>query len=174
MVKKFQDWYKIQKDFHQWNMIPQDQLVYERLKSKNWKINFEHCHYALKELLQESECPRNKDPDFYVITNIELSKKPLGELFALYKECYDRSTCGVYVAALSYYLEPEYPRPELSGLYSENIDQVFRENFSYVDSVENCSTVIDVPLNDNPVIEGTNYIFVHPNIKYFLWKNKNV
>lgn len=177
MSKRFPDWYKLQKDIQCWDMIPPDMLVYNRLNSSNLKINFDYCHYGLRDALQHLECSVNEQPDFYIITDIELSKKPLSELFALYKTCYNTSTSGIYIAALSYYLEPDKVRPDLTGLYSENIDLVFRENFSYVHQVENCSTIIDFPIVDaqtkNFMIEGSNYIFVHPNIKYFLWKNKN-
>jgi hypothetical protein len=63
----------------------------------------------------------------------------------------------------------------MSDSYSKNIDFVFRENFSYADHIENYSIVQDYPLKitdeqDN-LIEGSNYIFVHPNIRYFLMKN---
>ena len=178
MVKRHPDWYKLQKDSQSWDAIPQDLLVYDRLKLSNLKINFDYCHYGLRNLLEHLICPDNQKPDFYIITDIELSKKPLGELFTLYKECYDTSTCGIYLAALSYYLEPDKVRPELTGLYSENIDLVFRENFAYASKVENCSTVIDFPQaeaqKENFFKEGVNYIFVHPNIKYFHWKNENI
>ena len=96
-------------------------------------------------------------------------------MFAFYQECYNKSNRGIYIAALSYYLSPLSFDETLSGIYSENIDTVFRKNFAFADRIENLSTVIDYPLQlahqQGYMIEGGNYIFVHPNIKYFLWKD---
>jgi hypothetical protein len=62
----------------------------------------------------------------------------------------------------------------LTGSYSQNIDTVFRKNLSFATHIEQYSTVIDYPVkvanSEGTMREGSNYIFVHPNIRYFLWK----
>ena len=138
-------------------------------------LNFDYCHYSIKHLLDAFECEADQQPDLYIITDIELSKNRLEELFAFYQDCYNKSKRGIYIAALSYYLSPLNFDETLSGTYSENIDTVFRKNCAFADRIENLSTVIDHPLQlahrQHFMIEGANFIFVHPNIKYFLWKD---
>lgn len=174
MAKRFHDWYKLQKDHQGWNQIPPDLVVAEKLVPLNLTINFDYTHYSLKNLLKEFECPVDQDPDFYLITNIELSKKPLSELFDLVQQCYEKSRAGVYFAALSYYLEPDKVFDNLTGPYSKNIDTIFRRYLSFAYQVEDYSTVIDYPVivanKEHTMHEGKNFIFVHPNIKYFVWK----
>lgn len=175
MSKRFHDWYKLQKDQQGWTSIPPDRVLAGILAPMNLSLNFDYCHYSIKELLGEFQCMPDKTPDLFVITDIELSKQPLEKLFAFCQDCYNKSNRGVYLATLSYYLSPLFFDKTLSGSYSENIDTVFRRNFSYADRIENLSTVIDYPLTvahkQGHMIEGSNYIFVHPNIKYFLWKD---
>lgn len=174
MPKRYHDWYKMQQDTQGWDAIPADKMVAKKLEPLHLSIDFTHCHYGLKKLLSKYECDDDCIPDFYLVTELELGKLPLGDLFALYKKLYDRSKVGIYLAVLSYYLQPDKTYPHLTGSYSENIDRVFRENLSFADRIENCSTVIDYPLVQAQVKgfmeEGANYIFVHPNIKFWLWK----
>lgn len=176
MSKRFHDWYKIQKDIQGWNNIPPDIVLADILAPMNVSLNFDYCHYSIKQLLSEFECPTDQQPDVYIITDIELSKLCLDELFRLYQDCYNKSKRGIYIAALSYYLSPLNFDETLLGTYGENIDTVFRKNCLFADRMENLSTVIDHPLalahEQGHMIEGANYIFVHPNIKYFLWKDQ--
>jgi hypothetical protein len=107
------------------------------------------------------------------LTDIELGKLPLETFFKLVRKKYNDSKFGGYIAVLSYYLNTNVVRHDLQGSYSENIAQVFSENLSYVNRLENLSSVTDFPINktkNNVLIEGSNFIFVHPNIRYFLWK----
>ena len=175
MSKRFHDWYKMQKDIQGWNSIPPDTVLANILAPMDLSLNFDLCHYSIKQLLGTFECVDGQQPDLYIITDIELSKLRLEELFALYQDCYNKSKRGVYVAALSYYLSPTSFDETLSGTYSENIDTVFRNCCSFANRIENLSTVIDHPLQvahqHGFMLEGVNYIFVHPNIKYFLWKD---
>lgn len=174
MTKRYHDWYKIQKDVQEWENIPPDTTIAHRLAALGVSINLDHCHYALRDLLRDFRCPPDQDPDFFVITELELGKRRLPELFEFYQECYDRSRAGIYVAVLSYYLTPGTVHPHLTGPYSKNIDTVFRQNFTYADAIENLSTVDDYPLvhaqKQSYLAEGANFIFIHPNIRYFLWK----
>lgn len=175
MSKRFHDWYKLQKDAQEWDTIPSDNILANILAPLNLSLNFDYCHYSIKQLLNTFECPSSQQPDMYIITDIELSKFRFEELFALYRDCYNKSKSGIYIAALSYYLSPLEFDDTLSGTYSENIDLIFKKNLSFANRIDNLSTVIDFPLNlaqeQGHMIEGSNYIFVHPNIKYFLWKD---
>lgn len=175
MSKRYHDWYKMQKDTQGWNSIPPDIMLAEVLAPMDLSLNFEYCHYSIKQLLKIFECPPDQQPDFYIITELELGKKPLEELFEFYQDRYHKSKRGIYIAVLSYYLSPLQFDETLSGTYSENIDTVFRKNLSFADRIDNYSTVIDFPLEfgvkQGQLVEGANYIFVHPNIKYFLWKD---
>ena len=174
MTKRVHDWYKLQKDFGYLTTIPQDDQVYNRLKNNNWKINFKYCHYGLKQMFQNTETNKNSF-DFAIITDIELSKKKLSEFTSLAKIMYKNSKHGIYISALSYYLNPDKHDPSLPGTYSENIVQVFSKLFSFADRIENVSEVHDFPLQtrwiNDKLDEGANYIFVHPNIRFYLWKN---
>jgi hypothetical protein len=175
MSKRFHDWYKTQKDVQGWKSIPPDADLANILAPMDLSLNFDYCHYSIKHLLDAFECEADQQPDLYIITDIELSKNRLEELFAFYQDCYNKSKRGIYIAALSYYLSPLNFDETLSGTYSENIDTVFRKNCAFADRIENLSTVIDHPLQlahqQHFMIEGANFIFVHPNIKYFLWKD---
>ena len=177
MSKRFHDWFKIQKDVLGFNDIPPDMVLANTLAPLNLTLNFDYCHYSIKKLLGEFECMPNLQADFYIITDIELSKLYLKDLFTFYQDCYNKSKRGIYIAALSYYLHPLTFDETLSGTYSENIDTVFRKNCSFADRIDNISTVIDHPTQlarqEGHMIEGSNYIYVHPNIKYFLWKDHN-
>jgi hypothetical protein len=174
MSKRFHDWYDIQKKMQGWEAIPSDLAVVEKLMPLDITINFDYCHYGLRNLLQDFECPAGDQPDFFIITDLELGKRNLEDLFVLYREYYEKSKAGIYVAALSYYLQTTKTYDNLTGSYSENIDTVFRSNLNFANKVENYSTVMDYPVDAaqlcGTMIEGSNYIFVHPNVKYFLWK----
>lgn len=165
----------MQKDIQGWDIIPPDAVLASKIVPTKLSLNFDYCHYSIKQLLGEFECEPNQQPDLFIITDIELSKLRFDKLFDLYRDCYNKSKRGVYIAALSYYLSPMSFDESLPGSYSENIDTVFRRNCSFADRIENMSTVIDNPLQlahqQGHMIEGSNYIFVHPNIKYFLWKD---
>jgi hypothetical protein len=165
----------MQKDVQGWISIPPDTVLANTVAPLDLSLNFDYSHYSIKQLLGAFECIPGQQPDLYVITDIELSKLRLEELFTFYQDCYNKSKRGIYVAALSYYLSPLNFDETLLGTYSENIDTVFRMNCSFADRIDNLSTVIDYPLQvahqQHYMIEGSNYIFVHPNIKYFLWKD---
>jgi hypothetical protein len=164
----------MQKDVQGWNNIPPDTVLANIIAPMDLSLNFDYCHYSIKQLLNTFECAPGQQPDLYIITDIELSKLRFEELFSLYQNCYNKSKRGIYIAALSYYLAPMHFDETLTGTYSENINTVFRKNCSFAGRIEDLSTVIDNPLQlahqQGYMIEGSNYIFVHPNIKYFLWK----
>lgn len=174
MAKRYHDWYKMQKDAQGWQNIPPDLALANRLMDLDITINVDHCHYGLANLLHTKTVPHGAAADFYIITDIEISKWPMSKLFDLYHRCYDSSRMGIYVAALSYYLNPERTDAGLVGSLRANIDWVFRDRLPRATMIENWSTVKDDPIGEARIAhyleEGANYLFVHPNIRYLLWK----
>jgi hypothetical protein len=171
-MKRYHDWYKLQKDFQGWKTIEPDAEVTAIVSQKKWCLNLDYCHSSLKNLLEKYHVPKTK-VDFFVITDLELSKLPLDIVFKLITHHYNNSSTGGYIACLSYYLNPRKNYTGLSNSYSTNIDTVFRSALSFVDQIENRSVVTDHPINkliNGQLVEGSNFIFVHPNIRYFLWK----
>ena len=102
MSKRYHDWYRVQQRAQGWNSVPADLAVAEKLRPMALKINFDYCHYGLKSLLQEFECPAAQQPDFYIVTELELGKKPLEQLFDFYRGLYENSRVGMY---------PKTPKP---------------------------------------------------------------
>ena len=111
--------------------------------------------------------------DFFVITDLELSKFPLDMFFKLVEKQYKNSSTGGYIACLSYYINSRKQYAGLGDSYSKNISMVFNQELSFAARLENYSQVFDRPIDpvvNNQLVEGANFIFVHPNIRYFLWK----
>ena len=170
--KRVHNWYQLQQDIQGWNEIKPDQDVVDRLAGKHWNINLSKCHDNLKQKLLP-HIVKKSELDFFVITDLEFSKMPLNVLFKYYKDCYKKSKFGIYISVLSYYINSPTKYKHLTDTYSKNIDLIFRENLNFVNRIENVSDVNDWPINivkDNSLIEGSNFIFVHPNVRYFLWK----
>lgn len=171
-MKRYHDWYSLQKNFQGWDEIRPDHDVLTKLQDRRWSMDLTHCHENLKRLLREVDVAGDQQ-DFFIITDLELSKFPLHMFFKIVEKKYQKSRYGGYIAALSYYLNPRRPDHDLSGTYSENIDRVFRSNLHFANKIECVSQVNDDPISivvDNRLLEGTNFIFVHPNIRYYLWK----
>lgn len=171
-MKRYHDWYKLQKDFQGWQSIKPDMDVVNVVSQNNWCLDLEYCHSSLKELLKKYHVSKST-VDFFVVTEIELSKLPLDLFFKIVKNYYEKSTTGGYMACLSYYLNCRKSYTGLGDSYSNNIDIVFRQEMYFANQIENCSEVTNYPLNklrNGHLIEGSNFIFVHPNIRYFLWK----
>jgi len=171
-MKRYHDWYKLQQDFQGWNGITPDETVINRLSDKNWSIDTKHCHLSLKQSLSKFSNETGSS-DFFILTDVEIGKLPLDVFFKIVKKKYESSKHGGYIAILSYYLNVKVSDPSLTGSYKENIETVFSNNLSYVSNLENVSDVVDFPINivvDDELVEGANFIFVHPNIRYFLWK----
>jgi hypothetical protein len=166
------DWYKLQQQIHGFSEIQPDQEVIDRLANKNWNIDLTHAHTNLKNKLAPYSVPKSS-LDFFVMTDMEISKFPLEMIFKIIKSKFESCTNGGYISLLSYYLVSKTKYPKLTGTYSDNIDTVFRENLKFVTEIEDKSVVIDEPINvvrNGRLYEGNNFIFVHPNIRYWLWK----
>jgi hypothetical protein len=171
-MKRYHNWYNLQKDFQGWQSIKPDMDVVNIVSQNNWCLDLEYCHASLKQLLRKYHAPKST-VDFFVVTELELSKLPLDLFFKIIKRQYENSSTGGYIACLSYYLNCRKSYAGLGDSYSSNIDIVFREELFFANQIENCSKVTDHPINilsDGNLIEGSNFIFVHPNIRYFLWK----
>jgi hypothetical protein len=166
------DWYRLQQQMIGFTEILPDQDVINVLTDKKWNLDLSHAHANLKNKLTPYSVPKTKT-DFFVITDIEISKFPLEMIFKIIKSKFESSTHGGYIAFLSYYLTSKTRYHELTGTYVENIDTVFRQNLQFVSRIENKSTVIHDPIDkvhNGALLEGSNFLFVHPNIRYWLWK----
>lgn len=166
------DWYNLQKKFQGWDDIVPDNNLVKFLSDKKWCLDLTRCHESLQKKLQPYHVNKPK-VDFFVTTDIELSKLPLEVLFKLFRTQYTASEIGGYIAVLSYYINCNTRYQNLTDSYKNNIDLIFKKNFSYVQTIENQSCVTEYPIyniKNDKLIEGSNFIFVHPNIRYFLWK----
>ena len=171
-MKRYHDWYNLQKKFQGWDIIQSDTNVVNVVSQSNWCLNLDHCHQSLKNLLEKYHVPKPQ-VDFFVITDLELSKLPLDIFFKLIEKQYKNSSTGGYIACLSYYINARKQYAGLGDSYSKNISMVFNQELCFADRVENHSEVFDCPIKevvDGKLVEGSNFIFVHPNIRYFLWK----
>jgi hypothetical protein len=171
-MKRYHDWYKLQKDFQGWDAIQPDIDVVNIVSKNNWCLNLDHCHASLKNLLEKYHMPKEQ-VDFFVITDPELSKFPLDVFFKLVTKHYKNSSIGGYMAHLSYYLNTRKKYSGLGDSYSKNINMVFDQELSFANRLEDCSVLLDYPITkviNGQLVEGSNFIFVHPNIRYFLWK----
>jgi hypothetical protein len=171
-MKRHHNWYNLQKDFQGWQIIKPDADIRNLVSKNNWCLNLDYCHSSLKELLIQYHVPKSV-VDFFVITDLELSKFPLDVFFKLVKHQYENSSIGGYIACLSYYINSRKSYIGLGNSYCDNINTVFQNELYFASRIENCSVVVDYPINKlsgDVLIEGTNFIFVHPNIRYFLWK----
>ena len=169
LVKRQVDWHDLQKKSQGWSEIHPDRVLCDRLFKLQPSVNLKFAHQNLKNKLSSLESGN----DMFVITDIEISKIPLEGILQLVKQKYNESTLGVYVALLSYYITPKQVNRSLPDSYSESIHIYFQTEFSYAAQVEDHSQVYDVPtdlIKDNDLVEGANFIFVHPNIRFFLLK----
>lgn len=171
-MKRYHDWYKLQKDCQGWDAIQPDVDVVNMVSQNHWCLNLDHCHQSLKSLLEKYHVPKSQ-VDFFVITDPELSKFPLDIIFKLVEKQYTLSSVGGYMACLSYYLNSRKKYTGLGDSYNQNIKQVFEQELSFAVRVQCHSQVLDRPIDqvvNGQLVEGSNFIFVHPNIRYFLWK----
>jgi hypothetical protein len=167
------DWYELQKRNLLFNEIAPDQEVIQRLTHTNWTIDLSKAHQNLKTKLW-SHNTSDKKFDFFIMTDIELSKLPLEMFFKIVQHKYQHSKYGGYIALLSYYLTSNTTYSDLGASYKYNINQVCSQYLEFVNNIENKSMVYDQPIDllddKGKLLEGSNFIFVHPNIRFWLWK----
>jgi hypothetical protein len=168
LIKRNHDWYELQKVNQKWDLLEIDKFVFNKIPN-NFSVNVKYAHSSLKNLYNNLD----KNNDFYIISDLSISKFPLENIIKIIKKLYNLSNFGVYVSLLSYYITPKKNLSDLPDSYEESLKIYFEEKFSFANKIENYSVVSDNPLNllkNNHLIEGANFIFVHPNIRYFLWK----
>lgn len=172
-MKNSNAWYNLQQKNQGWKEIEPDYELTQFLSSKSWSLNLKFCHANLKEKLSQFNVEKT-EKDFFVITDIEISKLPLSYLFKLIKKNYDTHKIGGYIACLSYYLNVQKTYDISDQLtYSQSIKKIFEQELSFANLLEDKSCVNDNPINlvkEDSLVEGSNFIFVHPNIRYFIWK----
>jgi hypothetical protein len=163
------EWYKLQQLYHDFDAITPDIKIYRDILVRKTTVDVTRSHDSLKNLL--NNVPKGKG--IIVISNIEISKQPLERILSYVKSCYTNCEVGVYVALLSYYITPTVVDPTLPKDYSHACYQYFNTAFNFAKTIENLSDVTDYPINNsmgNYLEEGSNFLFVHPNIRYWLWK----
>jgi hypothetical protein len=165
------DWYELQKRVYQFEEIEQDQMVISRVRDNNWTVDLDLAHKNLKSKLADRV---SQTPDIFILSDIEISKLPLEYVMKIVDKKFQRSRYGGYFALLSYYLNSKIKFDNLGESYKNNIDTVVRKFTSYAGRVENYTTMNDYPIEvlnkRGDLLEGSNYIFVHGNVKYWIWK----
>ena len=160
------DWYRLQQKYMCFDEISPDAQVLEQVKGLG--VNTDFAHNNLKTKLH------NTGNDVFLITDIEISKKlPLEQIVKLVKRCYNKCNKGVYVSLLSYWITPKHVDKSLPDSYANSIRIYFQEQFDFANTLQDISISNDnsMRINANGVLEeGQNFIFVHPNIRYWLWK----
>lgn len=164
------NWYNLQKNVQGWDEIKADYEIINLVNDNKWSVDTSLAHNNIKDKVKTS----NKTADFFILTDIEYSKCPLPMLIEIIKHKYEQCRVGGYLALLSYYLNSTKPNKTLPESYKDSIDIFFKKEFSFANKIQQKSTVIDNPIevknNNNVLVEGNNFLFVHPNIRYFLWK----
>lgn len=163
------DWYKLQKSYHNFDAITPDIELYNRIIDKKASVDLTRSHDSLRHLLRDMP----KGRDIIVISNVEISKLPLEKIITYVKNCYINCQFGVYVSLLSYYITPSVVDSQLPHNYSHACSKYFNNAFDFANQIENLSCITDYPIYnsvDNHLKEGSNFLFVHPNIRYWLWK----
>jgi hypothetical protein len=167
------DWAGMQKKILGWEVTAADSRVIDCVKDQGWNIDSSRTHHVLQHALSKHSVPKNQF-DFFVMTDLELSKLPFDSVIKIIKAQLRSVKVGGYFALMSYYLNVTKPRRQLTGTYPENILQVFQQELADVAKVECVSNVYHEPINvfdpvSQEMIEGANFLFVHPNIRYFVW-----
>lgn len=160
------NWYRLQQLYIGFDEISADGEVLRRVS--NYSVNTDFAHNNLKEKIH------NTGHDIALITDINVSKKlPVEHIIKLVKRLYEQSSVGVYVSLLSYWITPQHTDKSLPESYTDSIKIYFDKQFNFANKVEDVSICDDnsMRVNEHKVMEeGQNFIFVHPNIRYWLWK----
>lgn len=168
-IKKPVDWYNLQKKFQGWDEIDPDQKIITIVKDLKLSVDTKFAHLNLKNKLNFAK----KGSDLILLTDMELSKISFETLLKIIRAKYKESGKCLYFSLSSYYLNPKNKNKSLSESYQKSIEELFAKELFYVTKIENLSIVNDYPIKnfkDKKLLEGSNFIFVHPNIRYFLWK----
>ena len=164
-------WYHLQKKIQGWNEISADQGILDLVESNDWCVDVSYAHDNLRRRLAHRISCR---PDFFVVSHLQLGKLPIETITDIVRQQFDSARCGGYVALLSYYLNSIRRYDCMGDTYSQTIDLVLRQLWEFSPGIENVSTMTDYPilnaLRHERLIEGTNFLFVHGNVRYFLWK----
>lgn len=166
------DWYRLQQRIFNYSNISPDQAVTDRIVRQGWNLDLKLAHSNLQKCLQPHHVNKDK-VDFFVLTELELGKWPLPTLFRLINHKIDSVQVGGYVSILSYYINNTQSHDCLTDSFKDNIELVFKRNLKNIRQIENVSVVQDYPINvvkDDALVEGSNFIFVHPNVRFWIWK----
>ena len=77
------DWYNLQKRIWNFEEINPDKEIIEKISDENWKVDLSLAHKNLKTKLAEYD-NKNDPPDFFIMTDIEISKFPIETFFKIF------------------------------------------------------------------------------------------
>ncbi len=166
------DWKELQQQFCYFDDIKADADL-KRFINDHSNLAFD-TEWAAPSLKSYADNCVGAGNDFFIITGLEFSKKSLSDIESIIHAKMAAATLGGYVSLLSYYLNwsDEKVDKTLPNLLSDSVDQWIK-NFGY--KVDNISKVSDYPMLQYDtfcygLLEGKNFLFSHPNIRFWLWK----
>lgn len=175
--KREYDWKELQKKMCWFQDIKADATIKQFVNS-NPNLTFD-VEWASPDIRKYVEHNASCGPDFFIITDREFSKKTLAEIEQVIHEKMANATVGGYVAVLSYYLNwiNETVDKTLPDPMSRAVDSWINK-FPY--QTQNVSQVNDYPIyrydsadyrpNGQGLYEGKNFLFSHPNVRFWLCK----
>lgn len=160
------NWYRTQQKVLGFTEIFADAELMRRIGDRS--VNLTYAHNNLKQKLHHI------GNDIALITDIDVSKKIyVDDIVKLVRRQYDLVNVGVYVSLLSYWITPRKTDKSLPESYADSIKIYFNKQFDFAKKIEDVSICNDDSMRINEsgrLEEGSNFIFVHPNIRYWLWK----
>jgi hypothetical protein len=170
------DWKLLQQQICWFEDIKADAVIKRFVNTHPVKFDTEFASPDLRDYV----CNNAKSGcDFFIITDREFSKNSLTSITDTIHHKMSQASVGGYVSLLSYYL----------NWHNEEVDKTYPDIFSVaIDQwikklpyqIENVSAVIDYPIlkyeraNYHPdshgLFEGKNFLFSHPNVRFWLWK----
>lgn len=177
---------EIKRQAGDWKILQQQLCWFEDIKADAVIKRFIDAHqvtfdteFAAPDLQDYVFKNAKRGNDFFIITDREFSKNSLAAIRATIDNKMSKASLGGYVSLLSYYFnwQDEEVDKSYPDIFSKAIDQ-WIHNLPY--ETENISTVIDYPIlkyeraNYHPtshgLFEGKNFLFSHPNVRFWLWK----
>ena len=170
------DWKKLQQQVCWFEDIKADAVVKRFVDEHPVGFDTEFAAPDLKDYVFKNA---KLGSDFFIISDREFSKNSLTSIVDTIHHKMSQASLGGYVSLLSYYLNWQNEEVDKScpDIFSVAIDQWIKK-LPY--QTENISTVIDYPIlkyeranyhpNSHGLFEGKNFLFSHPNVRFWVWK----
>jgi hypothetical protein len=170
------DWKHLQQQVCWFEDIKADAVIKRFVDSHPVEFDTEFASPDLKDYFYKNA---TQGPDFFIITDREFSKNSLMSITDTIHHKMSQASLGGYVSLLSYYLnwQKEEVDKNYPDIFSVAIDQWIKK-LPY--QTENVSTVIDYPIlkyeranyhsDSHGLFEGKNFLFSHPNVRFWIWK----